>query len=322
MVVKWMTPCVYAGEMTDKKKTDNLNNLKAICMKPGLSTTPIEASGIFYVADIKKSICVSDETDYKQPVLFVMNDTGYIENKIDVENMPEINDMEGITQDGNGFFYLLSSQSYNNKGKQPASRKILAQVLKKGSRYICQKRIQLWDVLLAAANQCTSQAWSIFIIESAKEKSVDIEGITFFGDTLLLGFKNPKIDNRAVILGIADVNALFGNGTLTSNQIGIWRKLPLFDSTSGTFCGISDMYVHKGHVVGLSTGVSERLGVQKDTGLMWDYNAATGTMNILRHFPGLKPEGISYNGNNNEFCIVFDNGSKNPSFYMKVKAHL
>jgi len=290
-----------------------------IVVDPGLTLSPVEASGLLYLPDIKSYLLISDDTDKKEPAFFLMDDNGRVRSKALVSGLEKINDMEGIAQDEHGTIYLMSSQSFNKKGKQPASRKLLVRIRREGTSFVMDGSVELFDILIAAASQGDKNEWAEFINGAARTRMVDIEGIACLNDTILLGFMDPKINTSAVILAIAAQNELFTNKTLSPSNISIWRTIPLVDSVSGAACGISDLLFHGGTLYGTSTGVLTQSGVDEDIGIVWFYSPENGALTILRRFSNLKPEGIALNSNSGELCLAFDNGSKNLSQIMKIK---
>ncbi|HMA65036.1 MAG: DUF3616 domain-containing protein [Fibrobacterota bacterium] len=292
---------------------------KNIIASPGVTSTPIEASGITYVDNMNSFLIVSDDTEDKRPDIFVMDTSGRITSRQTIKGIDKINDMESVLYAGPDLFYTLTSQSYNKNGKQPLSRTLFVRFNKKGSSFEQTGSVSLCTMLLEAASTSKKEKWAQFILKSSNDQSIDIEGMTIFNDTLLLGFKNPKLDNRAVILALANFNTLFSTGKIVSNQVSVWRTLPLFDKSSSTFCGISDLAVHGDKLYGVSTGVSSKSGIDEDIGLFWKYSPSTDSLVIIRNFKGLKPEGVTIYGNPLHYCIVFDNGTKSPSQFMKGK---
>jgi hypothetical protein len=294
-------------------------NIKNIIASPGFASTPIEASGITFVDKLNSFLIVSDDTEDKRPDIFVMDTTGRITARHTITGVDKINDMESVVYAGPDIFYTLTSQSYNKNGKQPLARTLFVRFNKKGSSFEQTGSISLVAMLLEAASSSRTEKWAQFISKSSNDQSIDIEGMTIYNDTLLLGFKNPKLDNRAVILAVANINAVFSSGKITSNQVSVWRTLPLFDKSSSTFCGISDLAVHGDQLYGVSTGVSSKGGIDEDIGLFWKYSPLTDSLIIMQNFKGLKPEGVTVYGDPLHYCIVFDNGTKSPSQFLRGK---
>jgi len=310
---------LYAAEPVHHPQS--IDGWKTIAVKPGCTTTPIEASGLWY--DFRQNVyyLVSDETDYKEPVLFTMDTNAVVRTRVPVAGISEVNDLEGVTVGPEGHWYLLTSQSYNKKGKLPASRTLLLECEATAEGFSVIHSVLLYNLLRDAALAKPECDWGRFITAGVKEKTLDIEGVCFVGDTLLLGCKNPKRGNNSVLLGIAKSGDMFKSNTLDPEQLLIWREFPLYDSVSGTFCGVSDLYMHaSGILAGVATGVVKRHGMEEDVGLLWNYDTRTATMKVIWQFAGVKPEGIAFNESTGDYSIVFDNGSKNPSYYMKIKA--
>ena len=139
-----------------------------ITIEKGLTVTPLEASGLCYLPDVKLYVVVSDDTDRKLPVLFLMDSTGHIREKTVVNGLKRINDIEGISQDRRGYIYLLASQSFNRKGKQSSARKLLVRVLRSGKVFNLDKSVVLFDLLVAAASTEKTGEWAEFIRSERK----------------------------------------------------------------------------------------------------------------------------------------------------------
>jgi hypothetical protein len=314
---------VFADTVSEEKEPGlDTGTLTDITVKGGLTTSPVEASGILFLDDTGEYVIVSDDTDRKEPALFLMNASNSITRKVLVSGLKKINDIEGITGDGKGFVYLLSSQSHNRKGKLSESRKLLIKTERHGSRFQMRSRVVLFDLLIDAALMNPRGTWEKFILSGMEEKSIDIEGIAFRDDTLLLGFKSPKLNNRAVILKIDEGEKLFSDNLLGPATVSLWKTLPLFDKTTATYCGISDLIVIENDLFGTATGVISRHGIETDIGLVWHCSTGNEHCRIMKTFTGKKPEGITYNREENILKIVFDNGVKNLSQTMKVKVSL
>lgn len=325
----------FSGDTTAKKIDNNAQQttpaalltessfrIRDITADKSVSITPIEASGVVYIDSMHSFLVISDDTERKQPDLFLMDTTGRITSKRTITGLDKINDMESICSAGSGVFYALSSQSYNKKDKQPLSRTLFMRFRQNGAGFEQTGNVPLFPMLLEAASAKPTEKCAEFVAKSNLDKSIDIEGMTVYKDTLLLGFKNPKTANHATILAIADFNTVFNSGKISSSQISVWRTLPLFDTVSSTFCGISDLAVHGDMLYGVSTGVSLKNGVEKDIGLLWKYFPSTDSLVIMQNFRDIKPEGITVFGEEPQYCIVFDNGTKIPSQFIIEKDSL
>lgn len=293
--------------------------LKDIRTRDGLVNQNIEASGLFYLSDLNSFILISDETDEKQPDLFLMDSSGFAGEKITIIGLTKINDIESITSADQKTFYILCSQSYNKKGKLPQERKLFIRVTRDGKKFSFDKSVYLYDLLKALSTRTNNLHLAEFISQGMIDKSIDIEGMTIFNDTLLLGFKNPKINNSAVILSIASYNDCFEKNQISEQQISIWDTIAVYDRVKSVYCGISELVSHNNKLYGLSTGVKTSSGIDEDAGLFWEYTPSTKELMVIQSFPGLKPEGLAFNQVSGRFVIVFDNGSKNPSQFVTIR---
>jgi hypothetical protein len=294
-------------------------DIKDIKVNVDLTKETIEASGLAFLPDIASYIVISDETEGKTPFLFLMDENGNVGEKIKIDGLSEINDMESITTNDQHFYYILSSQSYNKKGKCPPARKLFIRVQRDGKSFKLDRSIYLFDLLQTAASKTADPRLTEFVNQSALDQSVDVEGMTIFNDTLLLGFKNPKIKDEAVILAVANYNSCFDQNNISEQQVSIWRTIPIYDRNLNTYCGISDLKSYKGKLYGLSTGVVSKNGIDEDTGLFWEYTPSSNEFMVIQSFPGVKPEGLAINETTGKFLIVFDNGAKNPSQFITTK---
>ncbi|MBN1601647.1 MAG: DUF3616 domain-containing protein [Chitinispirillaceae bacterium] len=315
-------------EIPAEKNTSDLSHsttykgdypLRDIRIRDDLVIGNIEASGLFYLSDLNSFILLSDETDKKRPELFLMDSSGFAGEKIAISGLLKINDMESITSADQKTFYVLCSQSYNKKGKHPQERKLFVRVRRDGKKFSFDKSVYLYDLLRNVSTRTKNLHLAEFLSQGMIDKSIDIEGMTIYNDTLLLGFKNPRINNSAVILSIASYNDIFERNQLSEQQISIWDTIPIYDRVKSVYCGISELVSHNNKLYGLSTGVTTSAGIEEDAGLFWEYTPSTKELMVIQAFPGLKPEGLAFNQVSGRFLIVFDNGSKNPSQFVIIK---
>jgi multidrug resistance efflux pump len=121
-----------------------------IDIKPDSSikdVVPIEASGVIYLSDLKEYLVVSDETERKGPVLYLMNSDGHIGKEVRIEGLDKINDMESVTADDRGTIYILSSQSQNKKGELSPWRRLFVRCVRNGEKIRMTNSVFLADLL-------------------------------------------------------------------------------------------------------------------------------------------------------------------------------
>lgn len=289
-------------------------SLRSISGSP--SSRFIEASGIVYCTDIGKYLIISDDTEGKKAVLFLMNMAGIIEKNIVIQGAPLINDMEGIAQDDQGFVYVMASQNANKKGKLPAARRAFIRAKRKGAELSFAGNIDL-SQLLGNAARSKEAAWAQAITRAMESGLLDIEGLTMHKGDLYIGIKSPLLSGNAMILTLGGAEKLFAPGGPDARSVDLWNELPLADSLTGAPGGISDLHYAGDALYILS--VAEIAG-KEEIGNLWRYRSGDARPGLLKRFAGFKPEGITMNAGNRELCITFDKGSRRPSQILYVKA--
>lgn len=58
---------------------------------------------------------------------------------------------------------------------------------------------------------------------------------------------------------------------------------------------------------------------KKKTGDLWVYDIEADVLTHMRHFERLKPEGVTFNPDDNTLLLTFDNGDNHPSKIMELK---
>ncbi|HEX2956470.1 MAG TPA: DUF3616 domain-containing protein, partial [Chitinispirillaceae bacterium] len=269
-------------------------------------STGIEASGVVYLKDLRQFLVISDETVKKKPVLFLYDTKGNQVKEVIIDGLQSINDMESITEGDDGKLYIATSQSINKKGVRAENRKLFIRVKRTGDKLAIDGKIDLVNALLSAAGNGSGD-WASFVRQAINENSIDIEGMFFSNGSIYLGFKQPLIDNNAVILEIRDINAVFANNSISPESVRIWRKIPINDTDNGVFCGISDMLLKNDQLYILTC--AEKNTQPLNNGAAWTYDTTADKVSKLQAFQGLRPEGITYNADSHEYFITFDTGN-------------
>jgi multidrug resistance efflux pump len=305
---------VYAAEMNHAQTpVARQSTRQDITFAADMKNRPaIEASGALYIAELDKYLVISDDTERKKPALFLMNAAGTIEKETAITGLPAINDMEALAAGDGNVIYILTSQSSNKKGELPASRRLFIRVVRDGDRFTLTGKIALFDLLQKAAQQDSAADWARYINAAIGERSLDIEGLAYRQGSVVLGFKNPLIDDHAVILSIAGIEAVFDKQELPASDMRLWRTLKLADATTGAACGISDLLFFGERLYGLAC--AKYSGT--DIGMLWVCMDDSAQPQLLQRFEGVKPEGIAIDINRRTLLITFDCGSKNPAQFL------
>lgn len=294
----------------------------------GMDLPGIEASGLIWLPDAKRFLIISDDNPKKQPLLHLSDASFRGLRAVSVQGLDKMDDMEGVSAGPGGAIYLLSSQSHNKKGKLADARKLLIKADRKGEVFNLAGKVLLLDLLGAAAAENPKADWAVFLTQAKAAHTVDIEGMAIRGDTLLLGFKAPLLDGKAVILRIADVDGLFKGGTPKASRIAFWKTLDLRGADAAkTPCGIADIAFAGGDAGGDAYLVSTGTSGQKDpnggegahVGELWHLPAGAVTARRIHDFGGEKPEGLAWLAEGNSLAVAFDNGSDKPSRAVKME---
>jgi hypothetical protein len=125
-----------------------------------------------------------------------------------------------------------------------------------------------------------------------------------------------------MVIAIRNIEDVFKTNTLRVQDVSLFQKLCLKNAETGYIYRISDLYYHNQTVYILSVSSVEAAGKKTHDGMLWAFGGgADGTRQLtgIRRFPGMRPEGICYNGDARVFCITFDNGSDHASQMMTMK---
>ena len=262
----------------------------------------IEASGAVFVPETGKFLVVSDETDKKKPLLFVVGKNGEIE-AINVKNFNKINDLESIVKERKNTYLIMSSLSYSKKGKLKPERRILARITFSNGEANLENAVDFYEILQNFAQKSDTDA-AKFLKKGIAEKSIDIEGMSVIGNSLFIAFKNPLFNENGVIFEISGYETVFADKKINEKQL----KTIFVDVPDGR--KISDLYMISSDDFYFTASCdSEKCG-----GLYRFENGKTG---VIKEFPELKPEGIAVDENGN-FFIFFDLGQQENSKFINL----
>jgi len=275
----------------------------------------LEASGILKDSIRKSYFVIGDEAKNGQPELYRINHAGVIIEKQTInmrkEKMPEIDDLESISSDGQ-YIYLMASLSQNKKDILKPKRRQLVRLQQTENEVIYRGSIDLYSYLekLSNSSDVTNLSSQQFLKNAIASKNMDIEAHSIFNGDLYLGFKAPlNSKGESVIFKLNDVNALFSD---KQTQGGIWRLVDLKDDASGEPDMLSDMLLQANRILLLSVKSGKY-----PVSCLWSYRISDNKLTKLATFKNLKAEGITQSiFNEKENVIVFDTGSKSVSRYL------
>ncbi len=311
-ISKWLNLSLYAAESEnpEAKSTGILDIRKS----KSLGNIPeIEASGLIYLPDLHQFLLISDETQDKAPILYLMDSDGMVRDKAAVKGMEQMDDMEAICTDENGNIYIASSQTRKKKGEFPDSRKLFVQVQRNGTEFEAERQILLHELLMEAAKKAAGTDWAEWI----KSGEMEIEGMFWHQNALYLGFKNPLKNSKAVILRISEMEKVLQEKRIIPENVQIWRELDLPNETDGKAMCISDLYMRQDRLHVLCCGKNDR-NKSIRTGALRVYDAE-GNLIYTRYFKNLNPEGITFDPDRRNLVITFDEHGKHPSKMLRME---
>lgn len=269
----------------------------------------IEISGALWLPERARYLVVSDDTGHRDahddaPWLFTIDRAGKVDPEpLVIEGIKRVSDLEAITRAPDGAIYLVCSQSRSRKGKRPKRRQRLI-------------RARLTDAgLVAEAHITLHRAISEALGPDARARlglsdAIDIEGMAWHEDGLLLGLKSPFDDGgRARIWHIGQVDRLFADDGFIPGgaTISPYATLALPTGPNGAPGGISELWVDDSILYILST-----VPDGPPAGAAWRVIHPHAEPERLATWARLKPEGLTRGPDG--MRVFFDRGDAPPGW--------
>lgn len=130
-----------------------------------------------------------------------MDDLGRIEQKLIIEGIKKINDMESIISYGPHRLYVLASQSYNREGIQPTSCKLFIRIRQNGRSLVLDKSISLFDLLVSSAhesNNSVDSASDYLEITNISKQQVALYDQQFPGNSVYVRLGLAPLESSAM----------------------------------------------------------------------------------------------------------------------------
>ena len=123
----------------------------------------------------------------------------------------KLDDLEGLALGRSGEIYAITSQSLDGQGERKKSREKLVRFRIEGNRVVEPRSASgLKDALLAAHPVLAASA-TIADVKVGGGFNVESLDIGADGQRLLVGFRSPLLDNRAIIAGVDNPQGIFEN---------------------------------------------------------------------------------------------------------------
>jgi hypothetical protein len=124
----------------------------------------------------------------------------------------KLDDLEGLDVDDRGRVYAITSHSLSGKGKVKPEREKLVRFEVAGDELRDPRVVQDLKRQLIAARPELQRAAEVADVKVGN--GLNIEGLAFDGDgqRLLIGFRGPLVDGKAMIVSIENVDEVFETG--------------------------------------------------------------------------------------------------------------
>lgn len=265
-----------------------------------------EPSGLAWSAFLQRYLVVSDDTGLKRlgtnhaPILLAMDTQGVFDAQpVPLLGVDSINDLEAITPASGGHWFLSTSHSKDRKARKKPARHALLLAMEQGRALTVLASLDLSPALARVGFP-----------------EVDLEGLSLWGDALVLGLKAPLGPNGAATLLILEhAEDVLRQGTVPVGALKVWTTVPLRVEQDGkpVMQGVSDLLRVGDGLVLLAN--APKGGTKDGGGSMWWWKTPLqGKPTLVRRFAGLKPEGAALAPDGQSITLVFDCDQENPSW--------
>jgi hypothetical protein len=274
------------------------------------SRTRLEVSGAVWIPDLNESLVISDDTGLPGgtedlPWVFWVDVNGNVSPKHSlIEGVEKISDLESVAMDQKGRLYFLCSQSMSKRGKRPQKRQYIVRAERTDKRLVATGVQPLYTYL---KEHLSTKQWADLDIDD----NLDIEGMTWWRNGLLLGLKTPLEKNgRARLWHLKNPGALFdkrppGQADL---DLQVIADISLPTGADGQAGGISELLADGDTLFILST-VADGAPV----GAAWRIRGTPTNATPIKvaEWEGLKPEALA-KISGERLLVFFDRGAEKP----------
>jgi hypothetical protein len=124
----------------------------------------------------------------------------------------ELDDLEGVTADREGWIYAITSHSRNDDGDEKKSREKLVRFRVEGDRVRDPSVVKGLKSALAAAHPALAAAAALLDVKTGGGLNVEALEIAPDQQHLLIGFRSPLLNGRAIVARIDNHAAMFESG--------------------------------------------------------------------------------------------------------------
>ena len=128
------------------------------------------------------------------------------------DSFGKLDDLEGIALDRAGYVYAITSHSRDGDGDEKKSRDKLVRFRIDGNRVVAPRVTGGLKPVLMAAHPVLAAAAGIRDVKAGGGLNIEALEISPDQQRLLIGFRSPLIDNRAIIAYVENPSAIFEAG--------------------------------------------------------------------------------------------------------------
>ncbi|MDM0078152.1 DUF3616 domain-containing protein [Variovorax sp. J2P1-59] len=172
-----------------------------------------EPSAIRQLSD-GRLLVVEDEK--KHPFSLVTIDAGHVESVALAATLLQtfsdfwkLDDLEGLALDRSGFVYAITSHSRDDEGHTRQARERLVRFRVEGDRVVEPKVVQGLKQAMTAEHPLLAAAAEIREVKTGGGLNIEALEIDPFEHHLLVGFRSPLHEGRAIIARIVNPTAMF-----------------------------------------------------------------------------------------------------------------
>lgn len=121
----------------------------------------------------------------------------------------KLDDLEGLALDRSGYLYAITSHSRDGKGDEKKSRDKLVRFRIEGERVVAPLVSRGVKHALAATHPVLAAAAEVLDVKSSGGLNIEAMEVSPDQQRLLIGFRSPLLDNRAIIACVENPTAIF-----------------------------------------------------------------------------------------------------------------
>lgn len=173
-----------------------------------------EPSAIQQLGD-GRFIVAEDEKEHPFSLVGLTGDGRIDHHPLEIDDQSEaagagkLADLEGLTGDAAGYLYAITSHSRNSQGEEKKSREKLLRFRVEGTRLVEPVVVHNLKAALVAAHPLLATAAAVHDVKNDAGLNIEALEMAPDGQSLLLGFRSPLANGRAILARIENPGPMF-----------------------------------------------------------------------------------------------------------------